>query len=152
MDKCIILPNITQAFYRKNLFSVNTLRILEEEIITTGPRFKQILDFIGLTQTAAAQKFMISKAYVSHIVNNRSKLTVEILAEIKKSCPSVSTDWLLYGEGAMLLPNHPLLDRVMEPGNNYTADPLSGLRRELDEMRERILELEAWRRTVDGHG
>jgi len=56
-----------------------------------------------MTQQVFAQFIKISPATLSGIFNGRTNPSLNIVEAIKQSLPSISTDWLLFGRGAMYI-------------------------------------------------
>lgn len=112
------------------------------ENIPPGIRFKRILEHFNLSQQAAAELFKFSKGYISQMVNNHSEIPSKILLELKARFPAVNINWLLTGEGEMLVPEKPQLLLVAESDQEYRNDPLNTFRREWENMRSRLQYLE----------
>lgn len=89
----------------------------------------------------------LSKGYISQMVNNRSEIPAKVLIGLKKSYASVNIDWLLTGEGEMLLDEKPMAGEVKEAGGEYRiskkGDPLGALRTVLEDLDQRVRTLEA---------
>ena len=56
-----------------------------------------------MTQQVFAQFIKISPATLSGIFNGRTNPSLNIVEAIKNSLPSISTDWLLFGNGPMYI-------------------------------------------------
>ena len=56
-----------------------------------------------MTQQVFAQFIKISPATLSGIFNGRTNTSLNIVEAIKNSLPSISTDWLLFGNGPMYI-------------------------------------------------
>lgn len=64
-------------------------------------RIKEVMEYLGLSQQEFAQKLGISPASLSNIFNGRSKPTNNHVQAIHRAFPSISTNWLMFGEGVM---------------------------------------------------
>lgn len=65
-------------------------------------RIKQIMDSLNLSQQDFATKLGISPSSLSNIFTGRSKPTNNHVQAIHKAFPSISINWLMFGEGNML--------------------------------------------------
>ena len=72
-------------------------------------RIKKVMESQHMTQQVFAQFLEISPASLSSIFNDRTKPTLQIVEAIKRKIPTISTEWLLFGQGDMF-------------GNQYTAN------------------------------
>ncbi len=66
-------------------------------------RIKQVMDHYGLQQQAFAMKLGVSPATISSIYNGRTKPTNNHVQAIHREFPEINTNWLLFGEGDMIL-------------------------------------------------
>ena len=64
-------------------------------------RIKQIMTLENLSPSQFADKAMIQRSNLSHILNGRSRPTIDILMKILETFPYISTDWLMLGKGEM---------------------------------------------------
>ena len=62
-------------------------------------RIRRIMESQHMTQQVFAQFIKISPATLSGIFNGRTNPSLNIVEAIKNSLPSISTDWLLFGNG-----------------------------------------------------
>ena len=108
-----------------------------------------------LKQVALSQLLGVGKAYVSQMVNDQSPITTKVVNKLIESFPKVNSNWLLTGNGVMLLDSDMVKNyqiEKIEPRTledleaEYKADPLAGLR----DLVARVEELERWRAEVEG--
>ncbi len=89
-------------------------------------RIQKIIDVQAISLNAFAQEIGVNRSTVSHILTARNKPSVEVLQKILKRFPSISTDWLLFGTGAMHVKNEAVSssDKASNPDQltNKTVD------------------------------
>lgn len=69
-------------------------------------RLKDIIAYLGLTDSQFADRCEISRATLSLLLSGKNKKVSDvILSQIHKSFPNVSIVWLLFGEGDMTFDN-----------------------------------------------
>ena len=66
-------------------------------------RIKKVMDHYGFQQQAFATKLGVSPATISSIYNGRTKPTNNHVQAIHREFPEINTNWLLFGEGDMIL-------------------------------------------------
>ena len=66
-------------------------------------RIRRIMESQHMSQQVFAQFIKISPATLSGIFNGRTNPSLNIVEAIKNSLPSISTDWLLFGNGPMYI-------------------------------------------------
>ena len=64
-------------------------------------RIIQIMRSAGLSNADFAEKIGISTSSLSHIFSGRNNPSLDVVKRIHKSFPSISLNWILYGEGSM---------------------------------------------------
>ncbi|TDB69076.1 helix-turn-helix domain-containing protein [Arundinibacter roseus] len=69
--------------------------------MTTGERFKIMLESMSLSKYAFANKIGVSSTVINGIVNNQNNPGHKVLTGIQKNFPEINTGWLLTGEGDM---------------------------------------------------
>ncbi len=108
-----------------------------------GIRLEKFIKHLKIKQKDFANEVKTDRGFVSQMVNGHSNLTTDMAHRISKVYPSLNMDWLLDGEGEMLLPiiteRNPV---VLEPAIDY-GDPLNPLRTLLDKHESRIKHLES---------
>jgi len=112
-------------------------------MIEQGARLGKILDYLELSQTAVSQSIGQSQSYISQMIKGTRRISRTLLQFITKNYSQINIKWLLTGEGEMILNiENRLPDVVQESQATYVTDPLALLRREMNEMKERIHTLE----------
>jgi transcriptional regulator with XRE-family HTH domain len=74
---------------------------MEQDIIK---RLKEILDYFKIVPSKLADEISINRSRLSHILNGRNNLTLEVVQGILNKYNEISPDWLLFGQGAMIRP------------------------------------------------
>lgn len=80
-------------------------------------RILKVMETEGYSQAQFAAEIGIQRAAMSHIISGRNNPSLDVLLKILRRFPSVSTDWLLFGNGPMTKSAQPT-----EPAEN-TAVP-----------------------------
>lgn len=66
-------------------------------------RIRQIMDHFGFSQQNFAAKLDVAPATISSIFTGRTNPTNKLVQAIHKAFPTVDTNWLMFGEGEMML-------------------------------------------------
>ncbi len=66
-------------------------------------RIRQIMESQNMTQQVFAEFIGQSPATLSSIFNGRTRPTINIVEAIKRKIPNISTDWLMFGSGEMMV-------------------------------------------------
>jgi len=53
----------------------------------------------GLTSSRFADKIGVQRPALSHVLNGRNKVSLEMVTKILTAYPEISPDWLIQGEG-----------------------------------------------------
>lgn len=64
-------------------------------------RIKKIIESQNMTQQEFAENIKVAPATLSSIFTGRTAPSLKIVEAIKSRFPDISTDWLLFGRGAM---------------------------------------------------
>lgn len=80
-------------------------------------RILKVMETEGYSQAQFAAEIGIQRAAMSHIISGRNNPSLDVLLKILRRFPSISTDWLLFGNGPMTKSAQPA-----EPAEN-TAVP-----------------------------
>ena len=67
-------------------------------------RVRKIMEHFHLTQMQFANELAVAPATISNIYKGKTAPTNNLVQAIHQAYPSVSINWLLFGEGDMLLP------------------------------------------------
>lgn len=62
-------------------------------------RITQIMDREGLTSSKFAEEIGIQRSAMSHILNGRNNVSLDVLMKILARFTYVDSDWLLFGKG-----------------------------------------------------
>lgn len=79
-------------------------------------RILKVMETEGYSQAQFAAEIGIQRAAMSHIISGRNNPSLDVLLKILRRFPSVSTDWLLFGNGPMTKSAQPA-----EPAENTTV-------------------------------
>lgn len=79
-------------------------------------RILKVMETEGYSQAQFAAEIGIQRAAMSHIISGRNNPSLDVLLKILRRFPSVSTDWLLFGNGPMTKNAQPA-----EPAENTTV-------------------------------
>ena len=79
-------------------------------------RILKVMETEGYSQAQFAAEIGIQRAAMSHIISGRNNPSLDVLLKILRRFPSVSTDWLLFGNGPMTKSAPPA-----EPAENTTV-------------------------------
>jgi len=77
------------------------------------------------------------------MISGKREINRNAINAIRKYLPDVDTNWLLSGTGSMFLSDSEKKYQVLGPEFDYGSDPLSALRRVLDDYRETKRQVEA---------
>jgi hypothetical protein len=81
-----------------------------------GQRFMQLIQQLGLSKNAFAMSLDKTATVIQHLVDERNKPGYDLICKVFEVYPNVSKDWLLLGQGQMLLnsPTPPVPAQVAE--------------------------------------
>lgn len=98
-------------------------------------RIRKIMESQHMTQQVFASFIGVSAGTLSSIFTGRTNPTLNIVESIKSKIPSISSDWLLFGNGQMYMDNVETDDAKSSSANvegmqmsldfNQSASPLS---------------------------
>ena len=72
--------------------------------VSIGQRFTQLIQHLGLSKNAFAQSLDKTATVIQHLVDERNKPGYDLLCKVFEVYPNVSKDWLLLGQGPMMVP------------------------------------------------
>jgi plasmid maintenance system antidote protein VapI len=75
----------------------------------------------GLTSSRFADKIGVQRPALSHVLNGRNKVSLEMVTKILTAYPEISPDWLIQGEGEMLREHALIANEEGEPRNENVA-------------------------------
>ena len=64
-------------------------------------RIQKIIDEQRISLNRFAQEIGVNRSTISHILTGRNKPSVDVLQKLLKRFPSLSSDWLILGNGPM---------------------------------------------------
>tara|TARA_Y100001935_G_C17056756_1_gene384713 strand:+ start:31 stop:450 length:420 start_codon:yes stop_codon:yes gene_type:complete len=65
-------------------------------------RLAQLIQHLGISSAAFAEKIGIQRSSISHVISGRNKPSLEFMHKISLAYPDISLDWLITGKGNML--------------------------------------------------
>ena len=72
--------------------------------IPINDRFMEVLKHYNYSGYKISQETNISQSQITHIKSYRNKVSDDVMDELLKKFPEISKDWLLTGNGSMLVP------------------------------------------------
>ena len=64
-------------------------------------RLAQLIQHLGISSAAFAEKIGIQRSSISHVISGRNKPSLEFMHKISLAYPDISLDWLITGNGTM---------------------------------------------------
>lgn len=78
--------------------------ICEVSVSTTiNQRFAQLIQYLGITKNAFAMSLDKTASVIQHLLDGRNKPGFDLLYRVFEVYPNVSRDWVMLGQGPMLL-------------------------------------------------
>lgn len=109
-----------------------------------GERLKELIDVVGITQTALAQKLGLTQGYMNQVFVGKKRISATIIFEIAIGFTDLNLNWLIRGTGDMFLiegtATAPISVSMVEEAPAVYLARRSGI---LEDMQERIADLEA---------
>lgn len=75
-----------------------------KQSIPINDRFMEVLKHYNYSGYKISQETNISQSQITHIKSYRNKVSDDVMEELLKKFPEISKDWLLTGNGSMLVP------------------------------------------------
>ena len=75
-----------------------------KQSIPINDRFLEVLKYYNYSGYKISQETNISQSQITHIKSYRNKVSDDVMEELLKKFPEISKDWLLTGNGSMLVP------------------------------------------------
>lgn len=66
-------------------------------------QLQQIMEHFSLTTTELADKILVPKATISHLISERNKPSLEFIMKLHTHFPSLNLEWLIYGKEPFLV-------------------------------------------------
>ena len=73
-------------------------------------RFTKVIEYSKLTPAEFAEEIGVQRSNISHIISGRNKPSLDFITKIKTAFPAFEWDWLITGQGEMLIS-----DKAPEP-------------------------------------
>lgn len=78
-------------------------------------RITKVIEYSEMTPAEFAEEIGVQRSSISHIISGRNKPSLDFITKIKTAFPKFEWDWLINGEGEMLIS-----DKVPEPAEEKT--------------------------------
>ena len=75
-----------------------------KQSIPINDRFLDVLKYYNYSGYKISQETNISQSQITHIKSYRNKVSDDVMEELLKKFPEINKDWLLTGNGSMLVP------------------------------------------------
>lgn len=75
-----------------------------KQSIPINDRFLEVLKYYNYSGYKISQETNISQSQITHIKSYRNKVSDDVMEELLKKFPEINKDWLLTGNGSMLIP------------------------------------------------
>lgn len=66
-------------------------------------RFTKVIEYSQFTPAEFAEEIGVQRSSISHILSGRNKPSLDFITKIKSKFPELQWDWLINGEGDMLI-------------------------------------------------
>ncbi len=113
-------------------------------------RILKVMETEGYSQAQFAAEIGIQRAAMSHIISGRNNPSLDVLLKILRRFPSVSTDWLLFGNGPMTKsaqPAEPAENTIVPTDSNVAfADSIASSL--VHQEKERVVTVEKPAKTI----
>lgn len=71
-------------------------------------QLQKIMHHFGLSTTELADKILVPKATISHLISERNKPSLEFIMKLHTTFPTLNLEWLIYEKEPFLITeNHP---------------------------------------------
>ncbi len=120
--------------------------------MSVNDRLELLMRHFGLSVNSMAKKLNFSRTTIHNIVSENGRRTSpshDFYSKLKESYENINLNWLITGEGEMLLDNEPLLAadsaaeyKVLEPKKTDLQEALAEIKKELQSVNQRIDKLE----------
>lgn len=86
-------------------------------------RIALILKQKNLTSAKFADEIGVQRSSISHVLSGRNKPGLEFIQKILKTYPEISSDWILFGKGKMMIDqeNEPEVQRDRVKNDLFTS-------------------------------
>lgn len=113
-------------------------------------RILKVMETEGYSQAQFAAEIGIQRAAMSHIISGRNNPSLDVLLKILRRFPSVSTDWLLFGNGPMTKSAQPAepAEKTTVPTDSNVAFADSIASSLVHQEKERVVTVEKPAKTI----
>ena len=66
-------------------------------------RITKVIEYSTLTPAEFAEEINVQRSSISHIISGRNKPSLDFITKIKVAFPDIEWDWLINGQGEMLI-------------------------------------------------
>jgi len=73
-------------------------------------RITKVIEYSKLSPAEFAEEINVQRSSISHIISGRNKPSLDFITKIKTAFPDIEWDWLINGQGEMLIS-----EKVIEP-------------------------------------
>lgn len=70
-------------------------------------RIRKIIEYEQLNASQFSKKVNINTAVLSHILNGRNNVSLDVVMKIIENCPNINLEWLMTGNGDMIKDSAP---------------------------------------------
>ncbi len=91
-------------------------------------RIKQLITSKGLTSARFADMIGVQRSGISHILSGRNKPSLDLLNKMLLTFPDISADWLITGQGDMLISEtkkSPSTGELFPPGDEKISEKVA---------------------------
>jgi transcriptional regulator with XRE-family HTH domain len=78
-------------------------------------RISKIIQYSKLSASEFADEIEVQRSNISHIASGRNKPSLDFLIKIKEHFPAIQWDWLILGQGEMLLEEKKVEPEILKP-------------------------------------
>ncbi|MDR2691240.1 MAG: helix-turn-helix domain-containing protein [Dysgonamonadaceae bacterium] len=73
----------------------------EKDPVVDPVRIRKIMEEKGLNSASFADKIDVSRGTITHILNGRNEITLNVVLKILRAFPDINSEWLLFGKDPM---------------------------------------------------
>lgn len=114
---------------------------MSNKISEIKSRLREYTNFKGFSQ----RKFNILIDASDSFLKSNGGFNVDFLPKIRQKCPDLNLDWLLFGEGEMILSSDKKSNSVSKPGSEYSTE---SLQYQINVINEKLAEFDTLKQTL----
>jgi DNA-binding XRE family transcriptional regulator len=92
-------------------------------------RITKVIEYSELTPAEFAEEIGVQRSSISHIISGRNKPSLDFITKIKSTFPKFEWNWLITGEGEMLIS-----DKLPEPAIEEKPEPVEKKKTSLPDL------------------